>query len=95
MHTVVVGGLKSDHLRYREDYDTGCLEKSEFNRIEHLQNGFPSCYEQLDIFGCFLLRPSRIKRTLIMSMGKYGPTAPIFGYDLSVPLWRPFSAPKS
>ena len=49
------------------DY-TGC-QKSEFYQTEHLQIGF-SYYRQPDIFGCFSLRPSRIKRTEVMSMGK-------------------------
>ena len=52
---------------------TGCLKKMSFTDLSINRSIF---------FSNFLLRLGRIKRSLVTYMGKYGPTAPNFGYDI-------------
>lgn len=69
---------------------TGCAKKRSYLQnaagamgqrtlVQSPKDGTPWAWKML--FGRFLLRLSKIKRSQVMSMGKFDPTALNFGYD--------------
>ena len=58
----------------------GCLKKSKFYRIEHLQAATGGSSLRI-VFCRFSLKIKRDIHSSVISMGKYGSTASNFGYN--------------